>query len=687
MSLLSVTLSLTGLGSAPGARRSISCFLCARASVHEVCALCFTAGGIECAALGRCASKHFIHRDRDLNLTARAGSSMSAAVAGWMLADVADTYDRPPPERSTRGDGGALRQKKKRRTKLERVDESEQDGWLDRVRQGLHCSLFCGGVKCRHESWEAMKEEEQRAAAIEGLQSNWVGNDVIASQRPSTSLFLKYPIIAQFHAKHVTGVLNLQEKGEHGNCGPDGIYESSGYSYNGAEDLMPHGISYYEFPWPDMTAPQQDIVLRSVQVMDYHIKQKGKVLIHCHAGLGRTGLMIACYYVYSQHIPSNEAIELVRKMRPGAIQTTRQAQFIADFEKHLWRLSQAFRVEISDALIDLSLFIQRQRLVLHGEQADLYKSVPLFLHTILCRLLNLTKGNPEAARLALQSLGPSAAPTDTILSACRIAINRRRFRVQSVRDVSILSFLVCDWFRSTSSPALTEENCNQMVESMRTSISKQEGLPLEIRRILSKPARHTLGMVISAFFIISRQVGCVSLTDFAFRCVVDSFNHAFNPIKVRHSPLERQLIHKFFLEWGESVGDMYFNYDTVPAAHCTIKRIALASSIVLEATKNTDPPRQRSPGIQAFPVSSSTPEMARNPTRQTRTPVITVPASTQSRASHPSNRPRALEMGSESKTRLWRQHLTVHRRDTDDRHTRGEQPLSSTSPVDAEARR
>ncbi|KAG5470873.1 hypothetical protein CUR178_02179 [Leishmania enriettii] len=601
-----------------------------------------------------------------------------------MLADVTDSYGRPPPERGARGDGGAKHHKKHHRTKLKRVDESEQDAWLDRARQGLHCSLFCGGTKCRLESWEAMKEEEQRAAAIEGLQSNWVGEDVIASQRPSTSLFLKYPIIAQFHAKHITGVLNLQEKGEHANCGPDGIYESSGYSYNGAEDLMPHGISYYEFPWPDMTTPQQDIVLRSVQVMDYHIKQKGRVLVHCHAGLGRTGLMIACYYVYSQHIPSHEAIALVRKCRPGAIQTKRQAQFIADFEKHLWRLSQAFRVEISDALIDLNLFIQRQRLVLHGEQAELYKSVPLFLHTILCRVLNLTKGNPEAARRALQSLGPSAAPAEKTLSACRIAINRRRFRVQSVRDVSILSFLVCDWFRSTSSPALTEENCDQIVESKRKFFSNREGLPLEIRQILSKPVRHTLGMVISAFFTISRQVS-VDLRNYAFRCLVDSFNHAFDPIKVRHSPLERQLIYEFFLEWGKSVEEMYFNYDAVPSAHRTIKRIALASSVVLEATKTTDPPRRKPLVARVLPVLSAATEMPRVPPKRRGSRISPRACSTPGRASRGYNVHPPVQVDSKSKTRRWRQPLLDHRLYTEGFHARSQQKSAPSSPANAAA--
>lgn len=569
-----------------------------------------------------------------------------------MLSDVSDGFNRPPEERLNQTGGSRRNRKKSKQAKLRRVDESKQDDWLDRARQGLHCSLFCGGSKCKHESWEAMKDEEKQQAAIEGLNSNWVGKDVIASQRPSTSLFVKYPIISQFRDKQVTGVLNLQEKGEHSSCGPDGVYESSGYSYNGAEDLMPHGVSYYEFPWPDMTAPQQDIVLRSVQVMDYHVKKKGKVLVHCHAGLGRTGLMIACFYVYSQHRPSKEAIQLVREARPGAIQTTRQAQFIADFEKHLWRLSQAFRVEISDAVIDVNLFIQRQRLVLHGEQADLYKNVPLFLHTILCRLLNLTKGNPEASRLALQSLCPSAAPTDTTLSACRIAVNRRRFRVQNVHDVSLLSFLVCDWFRSMTSPALTEEDCNRMVEFKRTSFANRDSFPLEIRKILSKPTRHTLGMVSSAFHIISTQAEQQDLTSFAFHCIVDAFNHAFNPIKVRHSPLERQLIHDFFLDWGASVRDMYFNYDTVPPAHRTIKRIALASSIVLQATIDG----------AAQETSSGT--------RRTPRPALSSPASCGA-LPIPSAAVRressVVDINSQSKTLMWRQRLSEFRREKEEK--------------------
>ncbi|EPY32034.1 phosphatase [Strigomonas culicis] len=354
---------------------------------------------------------------------------------------------------------------------------------------------------------------------------------------------------------------------------------------------MPHDIAYYEFPWPDMTAPEQDVVLRSVQVMDYHVKNKGKVLVHCHAGLGRTGLMIACYYVYSRHIPSQEAIALVRETRPGAIQTKRQAQFVDDFEQHLWRLSQAFRVEISDALIDVNLFIQRQRLVLHGEKSDLYRYVPMFLHTVLCRLVQLTKDNLELSTRAMQYLGPSSAPGDATLSACRIAINRRRFKVQNVSDVSVLSFLVCDWFRSMAAPALSVEDCDEIVRYKRNYFGQQEQLLQEIRRIISKPVRHTIGLVISAFQTIGAVGVSETVKHFAFRCLVDSFNHAFNTVKLRHSPIEREFIHEFFFQdWAHSIGNMYFDYDKVAPAHRTIKRIALASSIILQSLEKAKPP-------------------------------------------------------------------------------------------------
>jgi len=92
-------------------------------------------------------------------------------------------------------------------------------------------------------------------------------------------------------------VFNLQEPGEHPFCG-DGISKTTGFSYT-PELLMKNGVSFFNFFWKDLTNPSFERCLSCVQVMDYIIKNGGKVLVHCHAGQGRTALVIGACLIYS----------------------------------------------------------------------------------------------------------------------------------------------------------------------------------------------------------------------------------------------------------------------------------------------------------------------------------------------------------------------------------------------------
>ena len=61
------------------------------------------------------------------------------------------------------------------------------------------------------------------------------------------------------------------------------------------------------------------------------------VLVHCLAGMGRTGVILACYLVKYQNMSADEATQKVRKERPGSIQSYPQEEIIFRFEKFLQR--------------------------------------------------------------------------------------------------------------------------------------------------------------------------------------------------------------------------------------------------------------------------------------------------------------------------------------------------------------
>ena len=100
------------------------------------------------------------------------------------------------------------------------------------------------------------------------------------------------------------------------------------------ETVRTAGLDYLHLPVPDMSPPREGDVERFVAFVDASIGAGRPVVVHCTVGRGRTGTMLACYLV-KRGVGPTEAIERIRKDRPGSIETREQAAAVFAYSRHL----------------------------------------------------------------------------------------------------------------------------------------------------------------------------------------------------------------------------------------------------------------------------------------------------------------------------------------------------------------
>ncbi|XP_054881347.1 dual specificity protein phosphatase CDC14AB-like isoform X2 [Poeciliopsis prolifica] len=166
-------------------------------------------------------------------------------------------------------------------------------------------------------------EEYEHYERVENGDMNWIiPGKILAFSSPHArnSVENGYPLHAPeayfefFGQNNVTDVVRLNKK----------MYESRRF-----EDA---GFEHHDFFFMDGSTPSDLIVRRFLHVCE---SAEGAVAVHCKAGLGRTGTLIACYLMKHFRLTAAEAIAWIRICRPGSIIGPQQ-NFLEEKQHSLW---------------------------------------------------------------------------------------------------------------------------------------------------------------------------------------------------------------------------------------------------------------------------------------------------------------------------------------------------------------
>jgi len=96
--------------------------------------------------------------------------------------------------------------------------------------------------------------------------------------------------------------------------------------------LEKYGMEGLHLPVEDFTPPTLAQIDRFLEEVARARLEGFALGIHCTAGKGRTGTMLAAYLV-TRDRSAEEAIAEIRKLRPGSVETPRQEERVAEFAR------------------------------------------------------------------------------------------------------------------------------------------------------------------------------------------------------------------------------------------------------------------------------------------------------------------------------------------------------------------
>ncbi|XP_039476681.1 dual specificity protein phosphatase CDC14B isoform X3 [Oreochromis aureus] len=173
-------------------------------------------------------------------------------------------------------------------------------------------------------------EEYEHYERAENGDLNWIipGKFLAFSgPHPKSKIENGYPLhapeayIPYFRKHNITTIIRLNKK----------MYDARRFTDSGFE--------HQDLFFVDGSTPNDSIVRKFLNICE---NAEGAIAVHCKAGLGRTGTLIACYMMKHYRLTAAEAIAWIRICRPGSIIGPQQ-NFVEEKQNSLWAEGDVFR--------------------------------------------------------------------------------------------------------------------------------------------------------------------------------------------------------------------------------------------------------------------------------------------------------------------------------------------------------
>lgn len=323
------------------------------------------------------------------------------------------------------------------------------------LNHALLCQLLCR-KKCSLEDFKTRKIP----TPIEGLNCDKVNYFLYASQRLSNQLIKKYDLIKKLKESNVGLIVNCEEKGEHPFCSTpytDGL-DPNGFGYSFI-DLEKNGINVLRCGWKDFFAPESfHHMIKIVKKMYYYIHTLKKgILVHCHAGFGRTAITLACYLMFEKKINAEEARKMVRKgQRARCLGGDVQFHYCQEFEEYLDITRKNFfeknRKDITIFKINEKILDIGEFKFLHFNDNKYKEYVPLFLLYIFDRIIQIKIEKKLDSKSLINSLIDKELNKDEEINMNNLIkdINKHNWdSINNCQDLKLLGKLLFKWLHNS----------------------------------------------------------------------------------------------------------------------------------------------------------------------------------------------------------------------------------------------